>query len=162
MPPLTDRPTRDVPEEIGRAPTCLVGRKHRLEWARYRRQLSRSSDYPEAARGKWRREYRRVDRGPARQGIEREFEELAEVWERETAIESFPHRKAMHPAYQQIIAIGPPVLPLVLRRLERRPGHWFWALRVLARYDAAAGVDNMVDARAAWLDWGRRHGYLSR
>jgi hypothetical protein len=92
--------------------------------------------------------------------IDERFEQLAEQWERETAIESFPHRKAMHVAYQQIIAMGPRVVPLILRRLDRRSGHWFWALRVLTGEDPAAAMDNPREAREAWLAWGRRHGHV--
>lgn len=95
----------------------------------------------------------------ATSGLETLFEELARRWERETAVESFPMRKAMHPAYQEIIAIGPAVIPLILKRLERRLGHWFWALSALAREDPAAGTTDLRSAREAWLAWGTRHGH---
>jgi hypothetical protein len=129
-----------------------------LDWA------DPAEEYASEAFGSWRavNGTKSLDLVPAR-GVsseDEEFEELARTWERETAIESFPHRKAMHPAYQQILAMGPDVVPLVLRRLERRPGHWFWALRFLTREDPAKGVDNMREARMAWIAWGRRHGYL--
>jgi hypothetical protein len=34
-----------------------------------------------------------------------------------------------HPAYQRIIEMGQPVMPLIFRELEREPDHWFWALQ---------------------------------
>jgi hypothetical protein len=125
--------------------------------------------YASTALGAWKTVHakqRRVElvlarSSPATADLEAEFEALARRWERETAVESFPHRKAMHPAYQEIIAFGPRAIPLLLRRLERRPGHWFWALRALTRDDPAADSDDPRSARAAWLEWGRQHGYLA-
>lgn len=37
----------------------------------------------------------------------------------------------MHPAYQQIIGMGPAVVPLLLNDLVRTRSHWFWALRAI-------------------------------
>jgi hypothetical protein len=129
-----------------------------LDWA------DPAEEYASEAFGAWRaiNGTKALDLVAARgaSGIDEEFEELARTWERETAIESFPHRKAMNPAYQQILAMGPEVVPSVLRRLERRPGHWFWALRFLTREDPAEGLESMREAREAWLAWGRRRGYL--
>jgi hypothetical protein len=65
----------------------------------------------------------------------------------------------MSPAYQEIIGMGGKALPLILRDLETTGGHWFWALKAIARLDAAAGTDNYDDAVRAWLKWGSDHGY---
>ena len=39
--------------------------------------------------------------------IANRFEELASLWERETSMLSSPTRKASHPAYRAIVAMGP-------------------------------------------------------
>jgi hypothetical protein len=92
------------------------------------------------------------------------FRELVAQWHRERGVTSSPVHMAMCPAYQQIIAMGEGVIPLILRQLESEaddPDHWFWALRVLSGADPVS-VDDRGDMRrmaAAWLDWGRRNLY---
>ncbi|MBI1817618.1 MAG: hypothetical protein HYR72_21790 [Deltaproteobacteria bacterium] len=94
---------------------------------------------------------------------EAEFRRLADDWHRETDHFSNILRKVMSPAYQEIIGMGEKVIPLILCDLETTGGHWFWALKAIARQDAAAGIDNYDDAVRAWLSWGARyHGYRRR
>lgn len=88
------------------------------------------------------------------------FAELAATWQRETALESFISRKAMNPAYQRIIGLGPAVVPLILRELAAGPGHWFWALTALAGKDPAAETQTFAEATRAWLAWGEERGLL--
>jgi len=66
----------------------------------------------------------------------------------------------MHPAYQQIIGIGPAAIPLILRELEQQSDHWFWALFALTGETPAEGTETVDEARAAWLSWGRERGYI--
>ena len=60
------------------------------------------------------------------------------------------------------IALGPAVVPLLLRELERRPKHWFAALRSLTVADPVAPADRGHLGRMAesWITWGKEHGYL--
>ena len=87
--------------------------------------------------------------------LEPEFNRLAQQWRSETGFQSSVARIAMHPAYQRIIAMGPAVLPLILRELEHEPGHWMWALKYLAGFDIAEREETIDGARTAWLGWGR-------
>ena len=56
---------------------------------------------------------------------------------------------------------GPAVLPLLLRELQERPDHWFWALRAITGEDPVATEDRgKLDAMtAAWLRWAEKHAY---
>ena len=63
-------------------------------------------------------------------------------------------------SYQQIIGLGPRVVPLVLEDLAGKGGHWFWALLVLTGNDEARGEQTMEGARQAWLRWGRGQGLI--
>jgi hypothetical protein len=92
---------------------------------------------------------------------EREFRTLADRWRRETRYVSSVNKTAMHPAYQQIIGMGKEVIPLILRELERTRGHWLWALFAITKHDPAPEGATFDEAVDAWLDWGRRHRYLT-
>jgi hypothetical protein len=89
------------------------------------------------------------------------FAVLAERWKMETGhLSNFSHR-AEHPAYQEIIAIGAPVVPFLLKELKTRPAGWFWALHEITGADPVpehcrGRLDKMADA---WLAWGKSFGY---
>jgi hypothetical protein len=63
--------------------------------------------------------------------LETTFLQLTEQWQRETGMLSVVSKISMHPAYQRIIGMGQPVVPLIMRELEREPDHWFWALSAI-------------------------------
>lgn len=92
--------------------------------------------------------------------LEKEFNRLADQWRDETGMFSLIQQKAMHPAYQRIIGIGKPALPLILKAIQNRPEHWLWALRAISGEEVATGIGDFKLAVAAWLVWGKRKGYL--
>jgi hypothetical protein len=69
------------------------------------------------------------------------FADLADAWSRETLQLSSVTQIVLHPAYQQIIGMGPVVLPLIFARLADRPGHWFWALNAITGQNPVADED---------------------
>jgi hypothetical protein len=71
--------------------------------------------------------------GEGRLTLEQKFQRLAAIWRAETCYLSSPTAMVNHPAYQEIIGLGPAAVPLVLRELEQRPAHWFDALGALTR-----------------------------
>ncbi|MEB3232093.1 MAG: hypothetical protein VKJ64_13880 [Leptolyngbyaceae bacterium] len=93
--------------------------------------------------------------------IERIFNNLVQLVIQETRSESSTLKIATHPAYQQIIGLGQPAIPLLLRELERKSGRWFWALKAISRIDPVEPSDRgktrkMIDA---WMQWGIEAGY---
>ena len=88
------------------------------------------------------------------------FQELANQWRKETAHLSLAIKKVMHPAYQRIIGLGPDAVPLILRELQRRSGHWFWALKAITGEDPAQPEDTVSEAAQAWLQWGKERNYI--
>lgn len=92
--------------------------------------------------------------------LQEQFEKLASQWRRETRFSSSIDEKILHPAYQSIIAMGTPVVPLVLSELQRQRGHWFWALHFVTGADPVPQGANVEEARQAWLQWGRQKGLL--
>lgn len=94
--------------------------------------------------------------------LEAQLQVLAAQWKADTALLSSTTAMVAHPAYQAIIALGPPVVPLLLRDLEREPAHWFEALHAITGEDPvpreAWGKTGAM--AAAWLGWGRSRGLI--
>jgi hypothetical protein len=92
---------------------------------------------------------------------EQQFLDLVTTWKRERGPYSSSARLAEHPAYQQIIGMGPEVVPWLLRELEREPDHWFRALHTLTGADPVppASRGKIREMAEAWLRWGQDHGY---
>ncbi len=105
---------------------------------------------------------RRPKRAADVESLQETFNTLAKRWRDDTAALSSPTAKAVHPAYQRIIGMGPRALPLILREMKREPDDWFWALTAITGEDPvppedAGDMDKMVDA---WLRYGEQGGLL--
>lgn len=89
------------------------------------------------------------------------FGALARRWKQETLFESSVQRMTEHPAYKAIVAMGPSVVPLILRELKAETDFWFPALHKLTNANPVPAEDaGKVDAMAqCWLKWGRDNGY---
>jgi hypothetical protein len=86
------------------------------------------------------------------------FRELAAAWKTavRSASSSTVAEMVRDPNYQQIIKMGPAVVPSLLREMAERPDHWSVALEKITGENPvppeAAGKLKAI-ARA-WLDWG--------
>jgi hypothetical protein len=88
------------------------------------------------------------------------FYSLVEAWRRDVRLTSSLTDMVLHPAYQRIIGMGVESVPFLLRELERKPDHWFWALTAITGVDPVPTEDRgklrkMADA---WLRWGKEQG----
>jgi hypothetical protein len=83
------------------------------------------------------------------------------IWRVETAYVSSSSDLVAHSAFQEIVGMGPAVIPLLLRQLEDRTGHWHRALRLITGADPVPPADrgNTDRAAEAWLRWGKEQGY---
>ena len=90
------------------------------------------------------------------------FQELADRWEKETVLLSDSDQAANHPAHQEIVNFGTPVVPLVLERMRTQGGHWFRALHDITGADPVKPTDrgNVVAMEESWLHWGADNGYV--
>ena len=89
------------------------------------------------------------------------FQELADQWEDETVLLSSSDQANEHPAYQAIVSMGEPAVPLILERMQSQGGHWFHALGEITNADPVKPSDrgNVVAMQEAWLQWGENNGY---
>jgi hypothetical protein len=94
--------------------------------------------------------------------IERKFQLLAKEWRDETSHLSSMTKLVMHPKYQNIIGLGPAVLPILFRELQKNPDHWFWALSAITEEDPTHPEDagDLRKMTESWLKWAREKGYL--
>ncbi|MBI1831020.1 MAG: hypothetical protein HYR84_06170 [Planctomycetes bacterium] len=95
--------------------------------------------------------------------IEDRFRRLAAEWKDQARYLSNSARMAMLPAYQRIIGMGMPVVPLILEELRRELHHWFWALEAITDQnpvppESLGKIQEMADA---WIDWGIQQGLIA-
>jgi hypothetical protein len=60
---------------------------------------------------------------PPGETVEQQFRRLAAEWEAATAYHSSTTLLNSHPAYRAVIALGPAVVPLLLRDMEKDHTH---------------------------------------
>lgn len=96
------------------------------------------------------------------EGIESEFVSSSTTWKAERQALSSTTAIVMHPAYQRIIGMGKPALPLILRELSRELDHWFWALKAISGEDPVPieHRGKMKQMAQDWLQWGHEKGYV--
>jgi hypothetical protein len=93
--------------------------------------------------------------------MEQMFQSLATQWKQDRGFSSKIKDLAMHPAYQRIVGMGQTAVPFLLREMERRPDHWAWALRAITGENPVppSSRGKLDETAAAWIQWGREHGY---
>lgn len=88
------------------------------------------------------------------------FQSLAEAWRNDVRLTSSLTDMILHPAYQRIIGMGAAAIPFLLRELERKPDHWFWALTAITGVDPVPPEDRgkLRKMTEVWLKWGKEQG----
>jgi hypothetical protein len=92
--------------------------------------------------------------------LEETFQRLKKAWKKDTAFLSSD--TSNHPAYQEIIRMGPDVIPLLLKDMQATYTHWFRALYQLTGENPMdpAHCGNIPIMVEAWVKWGYKKGYL--
>lgn len=93
---------------------------------------------------------------------ERAFQAFAKQWHDEIGPDSSLSNITGNINYLRIISLGKPVIPFILKELQREPAPWFLALRVITG-ELTLGKEHAGDFRkmaAAWIEWGIQNGYL--
>ena len=104
-----------------------------------------------------------IDLQPNLQDIKKKFQQLANKWKRDTGHLSTVSRIVNHPSYLSIIAMGKPVIPLILKELKEEPKHWYSALSAISEEGpkiSASERGHIKKISEAWLDWGRSRNYI--
>lgn len=93
--------------------------------------------------------------------VEGRFRRLEATWIAEVGHLSSSKALSNHPAFREIIGMGPAVVPLMLRDLEERPRLWVWALPEITGADPVPASDrgDIAKMSEAWLRWAKHNGY---
>ena len=94
--------------------------------------------------------------------LERKFGLLAEAWREGRGVTSSMTKIVMHPAYLQIIGMGPVALPMILRELQRNPDFWFLALQSITGENPVPRehAGNLKEMTQDWLNWAKLKGQI--
>jgi hypothetical protein len=89
------------------------------------------------------------------------FDRLSSRWKADTVFSSSSDEITSHPAYLAIIRMGLTAVPLMLREIEREPGHWFAALKSITHADPVLvrNRGRIREMAEAWVKWGRANGF---
>jgi hypothetical protein len=93
--------------------------------------------------------------------IEQRVTRLLRTWRERTAYLSSSTQMTAHPAYEELIALGPAALPFLFGDLELTgDGHLSKAFSALTGAHPVAAEDrgNIRKIADAWLRWGRENG----
>ena len=95
-------------------------------------------------------------------GIRQRFYVLSTRWKADTQYLSSINEMVLHPAYQQIVGMGPAAIPFLLLELKSDPDYWFEALKAITGVNPVVENDmgDLSKMVESWLDWGRVNGYI--
>jgi len=99
---------------------------------------------------------------PTAESIEQRVVCLLGRWREETLYLSSSTRITGHPAYQELIALGPAALPFLFRDLEQtRDGHLSKALTAISGAQPVPADERgqMRKIAETWLRWAKDNGY---
>lgn len=94
--------------------------------------------------------------------IKEQFTNLASQWIQDVQRMSSTVQMTKHPAFQKIVSLGQPVIPLLLEDLPHNPIYWIPALRQITQENPVKPEQRgkIKQMAEAWLNWGRQKGYL--
>lgn len=105
-----------------------------------------------------------VPEGNSQPTAKERFDKLAATWKSSTKFVSNVTTKILNPDHQKIIGMGKEAIPLILKDLANNgPNDWFWALTAITDVNPITPeiAGNMAAMTEAWLQWGRKAGYLN-
>ena len=97
----------------------------------------------------------------AADGLRARFEELLALWQRDTMLFSDPDRIFGHPAFDRIVALGDPAVPLILEKVHKGSVFLCAALHAITGAEPAADDDTSLGFCDAWTRWGQAQGLLA-
>lgn len=88
------------------------------------------------------------------------FDNLYKRWHEETVFHSSVRVIMEHQCFQEIVGMGERAIPLILDKLQQKPGHIFTALRLITKQEVVPPGSNINGAIEAWIEWGKQEGYV--
>ena len=94
--------------------------------------------------------------------MEATFNKLAEQIKKDPGFSSHIADRVNHPAYEEVIRMGEPALPLIFQYMEEgKGGFWFHALTAITETDPIPKDlwGKIREMENVWLTWAREQGY---
>ncbi|MEZ4885733.1 MAG: hypothetical protein R3E32_13450 [Chitinophagales bacterium] len=93
---------------------------------------------------------------------ELKFQLLAQKWKEESKFFSFTKDIVQTESYQAILKMGNTAIPFILKELEKKPKHWFYALKHLTKENPIqeSSKGNLQLMTKDWMQWGKRNNLL--
>lgn len=95
--------------------------------------------------------------------IESQFNKLASEWKDETGLFSTTYQKIVNDLYFDIVAMGPEVVPFILKDLQNNgPAHWHTALKALTKENPVPNeyMSNNKRIKEYWIEWGKNKNLI--
>jgi hypothetical protein len=99
---------------------------------------------------------------PPEETLEQKVQRLLTTWREAVAYISSSTVRSSHPAYRELIALGPAVLPFLFRDMEQtHDGHLSSALAAITGAQPVPPEEGGMIQKIAerWLAWARQNGY---
>ncbi len=98
----------------------------------------------------------------AEEPLAERFERLFENWYAETAAHSSGHVILGHPSFRQIIGLGKPAIPLILKKMQGKFSFIHFALEEITGEDPILEEHRgkPVSCAQDWLEWGKKNKYI--
>jgi hypothetical protein len=95
--------------------------------------------------------------------LEETFAQLVKTWHHNKEYTSSMSAITQDPAYLEIIDLGPAVVPLIFKEMQRKPDYWFVALRQLTGQNPVTPDQrgNLPKMTSSWLAWAKEQGFIS-
>lgn len=92
--------------------------------------------------------------------IEPAFHSLVAEWRATRGQHSRLDKLVLNSAYQRIIGLGKPAIPLLIKEMAERPSHWDWALKAITGEDPVPkdAWGDLAKIASAWVRWGKDNG----
>jgi hypothetical protein len=91
------------------------------------------------------------------------FDQLADELGEDASVLSSTRRAMELPAFDELVALGEPAIPLIMERIDKaelRPV-WMRLLATMTTFEPAAGSNSIDEAARRWIRWSKSRGSSS-
>ena len=90
------------------------------------------------------------------------FYSLSAKWQQQSRHRANGGSGILHEQFQELIDLGPTVIPLIFIEYAKNSGFWYLLLDAITNENPITEEHRgrHIEMREDWFDWGRKHGYI--